>query len=255
MKIAFHSYKGGVGRTKVMVGTGAIFAMMGYRVGLLDFDLDASALATIFKANQEIIGPNELLHILESADPTLAHDSIVDVTDFIEERFSYKAKGCLKYIPTISNPKLADKINFNAATKYAISSLFDSLLDGCGIDELFIDLRPGYSPASSTIFPLVDKAVIVTRIDSQNISGLKRIFPIIDKKGLESFLVANLVPDTELANQRIDELCKATNHRVDINISYDPNAALDDDIVSVTHKDSPMQLGLNALAGLLELRK
>ena len=48
MKIAFHSYKGGVGRTKVMVGVGAQMAMRKRRVGMLDFDLDASSLAAMF---------------------------------------------------------------------------------------------------------------------------------------------------------------------------------------------------------------
>ncbi len=45
MLIGFHSYKGGVGRTKIMVGVGASLALSGRRVGMLDFDLDASGLA------------------------------------------------------------------------------------------------------------------------------------------------------------------------------------------------------------------
>lgn len=48
MKIAFHSYKGGVGRTKLMVGVAALMAKQGRRVGMLDFDLDSSGLVNIF---------------------------------------------------------------------------------------------------------------------------------------------------------------------------------------------------------------
>ncbi len=41
MKIAFHSYKGGVGRTKVMIGVGAILALRGGNRDAVTSFLDA----------------------------------------------------------------------------------------------------------------------------------------------------------------------------------------------------------------------
>lgn len=257
MKIAFHSYKGGVGRTKIMVAAGAILAMEGHRVGMLDFDLDASALATIFQADMDKTPDRELLHILERADPSLAHNAMIDVTGFVAGRFGSNPKGvgCLKYIPTISDPKISDQISFDRRTVYFVGSLMESLLKECGIDMLLVDLRPGYSPSSATILPLVDCAVIVTRLDRQNIEGLRRIVPRMNQKGLKSILVANLVPDNNETKKRMKEIQEATGQPVEVQIRYDPEAVFDDDIVSVTRVDSPMEMGTRSLVKLLPIQR
>jgi MinD-like ATPase involved in chromosome partitioning or flagellar assembly len=255
MKIAFHSYKGGVGRTKVMLGVAALLAMRGHRVGMLDFDLDASGLASSFAAKPEKVGTRELLHILHRADPSKVLEAMIDVTDFAVNRFGRKPQnpGCLKYIPTISNPELADQIKFNtAAARRSVQLILDAVLQDCGIEQLLIDLKPGYSPSSSLIFPLVDHAVVVTRLDRQNIEGLGSIVPRMQTKGFKPTIVVNYVFDSPLVEDRIDQLEAIMGCRADVRIQFDPELLFDDDIVSVAKEGSPMNIALSALVGLLE---
>src|SRR3990170_4896350 len=47
--IAFHSYKGGTGKTTLIANLAAFYAMSGMRVCLLDFDLYAPSLTTYFR--------------------------------------------------------------------------------------------------------------------------------------------------------------------------------------------------------------
>ena len=254
MKFAFHSYKGGVGRTKVMIGVASILAMRGYRVGMLDFDLDASGLATSLDAKPEMVGNHELLHILHSADPSAVFQGMIDVTNLVSDRFGSKpqANGCLKYIPTISDPEVADQITFNAATRYSVAAILEAILRDCGVEQLLIDLKPGYSPSSSLIFPMVDHAVVVTRLDMQNIEGLRRVVPRMHQKGLNTTIVANYLTDNPLVDERIQLLQEAMDSRVDVRINFDPDLLFDDDIVSAATEGSPMNTALNALAGLMQ---
>jgi MinD-like ATPase involved in chromosome partitioning or flagellar assembly len=256
MKIAFHSYKGGVGRTKVMLGAAALLAMRGYRVGMLDFDLDASGLATSLNADRNQVGKRELLYILHRADPSKVLEAMIDVTDFVASRFGHKPQdpGCLKYIPTISDPALADEIKFNASTRYSVHAILEEILQECGVDHLLIDLKPGYSPSSSLIMPFVNHAVVVTRLDRQNIEGLRTIVPQMHRKHLDPIVVVNYLFDDPLVEDRIHLLEQAVDHRVDVRIQFDPRLLFDDDIVSVAKDGSAMNIALNALVGLLEKR-
>jgi MinD-like ATPase involved in chromosome partitioning or flagellar assembly len=254
MKIAFHSYKGGVGRTKVMLGVGAILAMRGHRVGMLDFDLDASGVAASLGADPAKIGKRELLNILNRPDPAKVLDALIDVTEFVGARFNHQPQkpGCLKYIPTISDPRLSDKIKFDEAGCANVDTILNTMLQDCGVDQLLIDLKPGYSPSSAAIFPLVDQAVVVTRLDRQNIEGLAKIVPLMKSKHITPTIVANYILDSPLTEARIDLLTKTMGSRIDVRIQFDPDVFFDDDISCVAQEGSAINVSLKALASLLE---
>lgn len=48
--IAFHSYKGGTGKTTIAANLAAFWALKGYRVALLDLDVYAPSLQSYFEA-------------------------------------------------------------------------------------------------------------------------------------------------------------------------------------------------------------
>ncbi len=253
-KIAFHSYKGGVGRTKVMVGLGAMLALQGVRVGMLDFDLDSSGLATIFGHSNDDLGDRELLSILQHANPSVLPDSIINVTDYVQAKSgkTVNGHGCLKYVPTISDPDASDNITFSSPMRYAVDEIFEALVTDNGIDLLLVDLKPGYSPSSALIFPLVNRGVVVTRLDHQNIEGLSSTVPIMIEKDLDPFLVVNMVPNLgendKRAEERIKILEKATNSKVKIRIDYDPLSVFENDVEACSREDSSMYKGLQTLS-------
>ena len=51
--VCFYSFKGGLGRTTAMVTSGIALARMGYKVAMLDFDLEAPGLSTLFSNDME----------------------------------------------------------------------------------------------------------------------------------------------------------------------------------------------------------
>lgn len=239
-----------------MVGTGAMLAMNGRRVAMLDFDLDASGLATIFNADRAKVAEHELLNILKRLEPARIHDSLIEVTDMMVTRFGVppKGKGCLKYIPTISNPTLSDEINWKGqGLKLCVLKILQTVLEDCEMDTVLVDLDPGFSPSAAVLFRAVDRAVVVTRLDRQNIEGLRVTVPQMVKKNLNPLLAVNMVPpESPKTNERIKMLEDATGQPVSICIDYDPELVFDDDLESISRKNSPMNRGVTALAGLIE---
>ena len=58
--LAFHSYKGGTGKTTLVSNLAAFYAQKGMKVCLLDFDLYAPSLSTYFRKNPEVFINNLL---------------------------------------------------------------------------------------------------------------------------------------------------------------------------------------------------
>ena len=250
-KIAFYSYKGGVGRTKVMLGVGAKLALDGHRVGMLDFDLDASGLATVLGGQATDIEQNELLYILANKDMSKVPSSIIDITSKVTESFGVKpiGNGKLAYIPTISDPSLADKIKFTSRTGIFVGDLMKEYLRNYEI--LLIDLRPGYSNSSGVILEKVDSTVVVTRLDRQNLGGLRTIFPQFNERKRVTKLVVNLIADNNETASRLQQLEDFVEKSVDVKIKYDPRAAYDDDFQSWAREGSDMNQRLGELVNML----
>ena len=261
MRIAFYSYKGGVGRTKIMVGVGALLAMKGFRVRLLDFDLDASSLANIFDVDPEGLGQNELLNILSySRHLQKTQKAMINVTDFLIDHFKKKpdGRGRLEYLPTVSQPKLSSEIDLNEKEEYVkqVIDLAEKETEGRKVDWLLIDLQPGYSPSANVILSSamqVSRTVIVSRLDSQNIQGLKRVIPKMLDNRLDPILVANMVPSNhEKSETQIRQLGESCRYPVAIRIDYDADLVFDNDIDWAKKPNSTMRLGLESLIEEIE---
>ncbi len=72
--LAFHSYKGGSGKTTLITNISALYAKNGFNVGLMDFDLYAPSLVSYFRKT-----PSAYLNDLLSGDAQIS-EVIVDVS-------------------------------------------------------------------------------------------------------------------------------------------------------------------------------
>jgi len=262
MNIAFHSFKGGVGRTKLMVGAATLLAVKYHRrVAMLDFDLDASGLNTIFKVKAAGLGTRELLSILITPDEATISKSVIDDPErIVEERFgkALDEPGRLQYLPTVSDPEKSETVRLITDKEIFINDMFGIIKRDCPIDVVFADIKPGYSPSFRATIDPMQKHVVVARLDRQNLEGLQTHIPrLIDlMKGVKPIIVANLVPmesarkDDYLA--QLGEILAENGCQVDVTIPLDPEHFFDEDIEFVTREDSPMRRGLDQLAALLE---
>ncbi len=103
-RIAFLNYKGGVGKTSLIVNTAACLAQQGNRVLLCDFDTQSNAsiwLLRLERWNQLVTTAGRTVFSLFQPEPPLLTDLIV--RDVVEDREGRKILPGLDLLPTSFN--------------------------------------------------------------------------------------------------------------------------------------------------------
>ena len=103
-RIAFINYKGGVGKTSLIVNTAACLAKLGHRVLLCDFDTQSNASIWLLKLDRwnkiNAGGEGALYSIF---DPGLAMLRDIVVPDVVQDRAGVQALPGLDLVPTTFN--------------------------------------------------------------------------------------------------------------------------------------------------------
>jgi chromosome partitioning protein len=103
-KISFINYKGGVGKTSLIVNTAAALAKLGKRVLLLDFDTQSSASIWLLKLDRwnkvNATGEGAIYSIF---DPGKAQVKDIIIKDVVEGRAGEKLLPGLDLVPTTFN--------------------------------------------------------------------------------------------------------------------------------------------------------
>ena len=116
--IAFHSYKGGTGKTTLISNLASLFALEGMNVGLLDFDLYAPSLTMYFEKKPDAYVNNLLRGDLdEEKGQVNVAPMLVDMSSEL------KLKG--KLLLAFSNPQKSeiDDIEFRHSDKWQNQAL------------------------------------------------------------------------------------------------------------------------------------
>src|SRR6185369_2109004 len=100
-KISFINYKGGVGKTSLIVNTAAAFAKQGKRVLLFDFDTQSNASIWLLKLDRwNKINASSNGAIYSIFDPATARVKDLIVRDVVEGKSGEKLLPGLDLVPT-----------------------------------------------------------------------------------------------------------------------------------------------------------
>ena len=141
-KISFINYKGGVGKTSLIVNTAAALAKLGKRVLLFDFDTQSNASIWLLKLDRwnkiNASGEGAIFSIFE---PGRAHIRDLIIKDVVAGKSGEKLLPGLDLVPTIFNlvdleneyegdPKRPPYLHFNEQLA-AVESNYDFILFDC----------------------------------------------------------------------------------------------------------------------------
>ena len=202
--IAFHSYKGGTGKTTIAANLAALLAKKGYKVFLLDLDVYAPSLHSYFNINPKR-WINDFLN--GSAE---AGDIIVDVTSKVDEVASVvaeteKIKG--KLWLGFSSPRKEEIYRLEGGSGKQETSkiqllrrfilLREQLISLHDADYIIIDTSPGIRYWSINALAVADTLFLTLKMGDLDIEGTRKmaeeIYGSFTKFGARSYLVMNRV--------------------------------------------------------------
>lgn len=199
--IAFHSYKGGTGKTTIACNLAAMLSSKGYNVSLLDLDVYAPSLHAYFDCN-----PNKWINdlLFENID---VHDIMVDMTPAVAK---YAANGANKKLGKLlvgfSNPQKEEIYKLEGSIKTANANiqllrrfvqLREDLISDCDSDYVILDTSPGIRYWSINSLAVADVLFLTLKYGDLDIEGTikmaKDIYGSFTKFGSKSFLLLNKV--------------------------------------------------------------
>ncbi|MEU4177567.1 AAA family ATPase [Streptomyces sp. NPDC026589] len=200
--IAFHSFKGGVGRTLHAVALADFLASQGQHVLLVDADLEAPGITWMYQAQggrcdvayEDVLA---LLHSSKQGDPTQAVE--IAAAYLPNQRVSrYSGSGRVTVLPASRRSRLGPPrisptdLLTEDRSPYFLSESLAALAVAAEVDTVVLDLRAGASELSAPILldPRVTR-IFVTTVSSQSLQGTETM---IRQLGAQSPAVARTDP-------------------------------------------------------------
>ncbi len=201
--LAFHSYKGGTGKTTLIANLAALYAKDGMKVCLLDFDLYAPSLGMYFRKKPAVYLNNLLRGELDTPGGAVdASSLIMDVSS----ELGVDGKLLLGF--SSPNKEDIDEIEFQHDQKWQLKAIkrFQSfknqLFEEYGIDYLFLDTSPGIRYWSINTLAVANLLFLVMKTSDMDIEGTKKmvndIYDVLTRYGKSKYyVVLNKVPGVE----------------------------------------------------------
>jgi tetratricopeptide (TPR) repeat protein len=199
--VTFYSYKGGVGRSMVLVNTACLLAKEGKKVLLIDWDLEAPGLHYFFTENKDALGFVDLIDDSYKFIQTEENNDEEDYCRFFQENMHKYISKNLNPIVNNSNSSVninpsdfnidlitAGKFDANYSEKLGDIKWMDFYKKAPAYfrtlayflerdyDYIFVDSRTGLadtSGISSMLMP--SKLVLVFVLNNQNINGVLEV--------------------------------------------------------------------------------
>ncbi len=198
--IAFHSYKGGTGKSTISSNISVLLVQRGYNVLLIDMDVYAPTLQTYFSQEPNYWINNFLFNTAEF------ENVIYDLTRRITQLSSTKdvKKEWGKLFVSFSNSSKEEITKLDGALRSDASKLEllrkfilikEEMAYEKNIDYVIIDTSPGIRYWSINSLAIADLILLSLKMDSIDIEGTKKmaneIYSAFTKLGTKSYLLFN----------------------------------------------------------------
>ena len=198
--IAFHSYKGGTGKTTIACNLAAMLSLKGYSVSLLDLDVYAPSLHAYFDYS-----PNKWINDLLSENSDL-NEIMVDMTSTLTKSAANRTRKIGRLLVGFSNPQKEEIYRLEGSIKTANANiqllrrfvqLREDLISEYESDYVILDTSPGIRYWSINSLAVADVLFLTLKFGDLDIEGTIKmandIYGSFTKFGSKSFLLLTLV--------------------------------------------------------------
>jgi MinD-like ATPase involved in chromosome partitioning or flagellar assembly len=164
--ISIHSFRGGTGKSNSTANLAAIVARSGYRVGIVDTDIQSPGIHVLFGFDEQKIkyALNDYLW-----GKCRIEETAYDVTSILQK--TGKAKSQIYLIPSSIKAKDITRVLREGFDFNLLNDGFQELIDALNLDYLFIDTHPGLNEETLLSIVISDILILILRPDRQDFQG------------------------------------------------------------------------------------
>jgi MinD-like ATPase involved in chromosome partitioning or flagellar assembly len=203
--ISVHSFRGGTGKSNTTASISALLAKRGYRVGVVDTDIQSPGIHVLFNLDE-----SEMVHSLN--DYLWGKCKIEETAHDVSGRLNSDIEGQIFLIPSSIQ---AGEIVRVLREGYDVSLLndgFRDVLKTMNLDYLIVDTHPSLNEETLLSIAISDVLVLIMRPDQQDYQGTAVTVDIARKLDVPNlFLVINKMPKSFEADQ-VQEQAEANYH-------------------------------------------
>jgi MinD-like ATPase involved in chromosome partitioning or flagellar assembly len=186
--VSVHSFRGGTGKSNTTASLAALLAISGYRVGVVDTDIQSPGIHVLFGLDE-----GEMTYALNDYlwGKCAIEQAAIDVT----ARFGPTMRGKIFLIPSSLKAGEIARVLREGYDVGLLSEGFQQLIEALGLDVLMIDTHPGLNEETLLSIAISDALVLIMRPDSQDYQGTGVTVDVATKLGVPRLLlVVNKVP-------------------------------------------------------------
>lgn len=163
--VAVNSFRRGVGRSSLTANLMALLAINGWRVGLVDANIQSPSLHLTFNLGKDDVGYTLNDYLLGKCD---IHDTVYDVTAQLGAK---QLASTALLVPCDPNINAITHILRTGYDVQRMGAGVQALVDELKLDLLLVDTQPGLNEDSLLIMAISDIALVVLRTDKQDFEG------------------------------------------------------------------------------------
>lgn len=186
--VSTHSFRGGTGKSNLTANITAVLAQQGYRVGVVDTDIQSPGIHVLFGLDEAAMGRS-------LNDYLWGRCEIAEAAWDVTPGLGVALKGKIFLIPSsIKAGEIARVLREN----YDVGLLndgFQSLLEALQLDVLMIDTHPGLNEETLLSISISDVLAIILRPDQQDYQGTAVTVDVARKLEIpRMLLIVNKLP-------------------------------------------------------------
>lgn len=162
--IAVHSYRGGTGKSNFVANVATLMAKQGYRVGVVDTDVQSPGIHNIFDLTKD-----QVYKTLN--DYLWGQASVAQIGYNVGQKFCHDATGSLTLVPASINPDDIARILSDGYSVQQLNTGLSELIRHFDLQYLLIDTHPGLSRETFFSIAISKLLILLLRPDRQDYQG------------------------------------------------------------------------------------
>jgi septum site-determining protein MinD len=193
--VSTHSFRGGTGKSNLTANFTALLAQRGYRVGVVDTDIQSPGIHVLFGLDENAIGHSLNHYLWGMCDIS---EAAYDVTP----NLGSPVKGRVFLTPSSIKAGEIARVLREGFDVGLLNDGFQSLIDALRLDVLMIDTHPGLNEETLLSISISDVLAIILRPDQQDYQGTAVTVEVARKLEVpRMMLIVNKLPSVFDANE------------------------------------------------------